>query len=393
MSWCLRNLNPINILVTTSNKSLLLSSVEVHVSLADGGLCVMGHLCIVVVDPPRGVVLLPRVAHVVTGVDTRTQVSDEALHLEGAAALTRIASSERLVVVGGCRRVDLHWLVCTVWIIHMTHNEVTCALKVTIALAKGSRRLLIREAHACEHHEGLRVGDEAARATSGSTLLRVRNHEWSLHNWVLDVTVEPHDGFIGAGTSIVDSMLSSQLGHSIRDELVNHVHIDLGLHHVGFLSLRETNFAFFELAGAPTESGEVQRSLMVGLKGNIKLLWDPLVEDDPLEANSEGPWVRNEAFPVRDISLCVALGALESFYDLIGKSGLEARIQSHGSTSLCTRGHRNRQKEALVSHAIVLDHLAALTLQPLLKLVRERIGWINSCIALLLAQKKLLKDV
>lgn len=68
---------------------------------------------------------------------------------------------------------------------------------------------------------------------------------------------------------------------------------------------------------------------MVGLEISIKLLWDPFVKDNPLEANSKVLRVGHEALTIAHYRLSVARWASEVFDHLLGKRGLEARVEGH----------------------------------------------------------------
>mgnify|MGYP000023399622 CR=1 FL=1 len=92
--------------------------------------------------------------NVVTGMDARTQVRNEALQLENSITLIGFWLLKGVGSCGGGSLIDLHrLLIVCIWLVHVTHDELSGAFEITIALAQGSGRLLIREAHASEHHQ------------------------------------------------------------------------------------------------------------------------------------------------------------------------------------------------------------------------------------------------
>ena len=52
---------------------------------------------------------------------------------------------------------------------------------------------------------------------------------------------------------------------------------------------------------------------MVGLQLDHQFLGHPVIEHDPLKANSEVAWERYESFSIRDVSLDIAARAREVF--------------------------------------------------------------------------------
>ena len=101
----------------------------------------------------------------------------------------------------------------------MTHDPIGGTFEVTFALAESSGRLLVREAHACDHHKRLWICNKSAsacRCTSGSILLGVGHEKGRLDHRVLYVLIKPHYGTIGTlVANIEDSMFGCKLWYPI----------------------------------------------------------------------------------------------------------------------------------------------------------------------------------
>ena len=132
---------------------------------------------------------------------------------------------------------------------------------------------------------------------------------------------------------------------------------------------------------------------MVSLKLDHQFLGYPVIEHDPLKANSEVARVRYESLSVSDVSLGIAARAREVFNHRVGESCLQACIQGYRRSCFSTRVDRDGQQQALLLDLVVLDSVTCLALQTLLELKVERIARIHICPHFLLVEQELFEEV